>query len=165
MARNYIPDVSIRDANIGVGNWRNFSGRAGRYNKDGARSFTVFLDSDVAEELKEQGWNVKTLAPRNEDDDPRYYLNVKVNYGNRPPHIYLITKNHKRLLAEDSINVLDWAEFSRVDLTIHPYAWDVNGKHGISAYLKTGYFTIVEDEFANDYANYEEDTSDVDVPF
>lgn len=165
MLSDYIPDIQIRDAVLGNGNWRNFAGRAGRYNKDGARSFTVFINPDDVAFLKDQGWNIKETRPRNEDDDIRYYLNVKVNYGSRPPKIYLVTKDHKRVLSEDSLSMLDWAEFSHVDLVIHPYKWDVNGKSGVAAYLKTGYFTIVEDEFADEYANIPEDTSDVDVPF
>lgn len=163
---NRVPDIQIRDARLGYGNWRNFSGRAGRYNKDGARSFTVFLDDNQAEDLRAIGWNVKDTKPRNEDDDIQHYLNVKVNMNSyRPPKIYLVTKKRKQLLSEDSLSVLDSAEFEKVDLVIHPYAWDVNGKQGITAYLNTGYFTIVEDVFADDYADVPEDTSDVDVPF
>ena len=68
----------------------------------------------------------------------------------------LVTRRKKTRLNEDNINTVDYANIAKVDLTVTPYDWEVNGKSGTKAYLKTAYITINEDEFADKYADLEE---------
>lgn len=143
-------NISIENAKI---RFRNFSGKEGRYNPAGRRTFCVLLDPDIAEVLREEGWNIKVLSPRDEGDLPQPYLQVEARFDNFPPRVVLITGSGKTLLDENSINILDWAEIQNVDLTISPSRWEVNGKTGIKAYLKNIYVTIVEDEFEKKYAD------------
>ena len=143
-------NLSIENATIA---FRNFSGKEGKYNPAGKRNFCVFLSDDDAAQLKLDDWNVKVLRPRNEEDKPQQYLQVSVAFNVAPPKIYLVSGGNKTLLDESDIDILDWSEFSNVDLIIRPYNWEVNGKTGVKAYLKTGYFTIEDDEFNGKYKN------------
>lgn len=150
--------------------FRNFEGRPDKYNtRGGKRSFCVFLDDpEVMKQLQEDGWNVRILAPREEGDSPRYYLQVAVAYENIPPKVYLVTSKKRELLTADTVALLDHADIVGADLVISPYQWSVNGHSGVKAYLKTLYATVEEDEFADKYARFDEPAFDVvgaDAPF
>jgi hypothetical protein len=132
--------------------FRNFAGAEGKFNAPGNRNFNVLLDDLVAEAMRADGWNVKWLQPREEGDLPQARVEVAVNYrGSQPPRIIMITSKGKTALDESMIAVLDYAEFENVDLIINPYEWEVNGKTGVKAYLKSIYVTIREDELEKKY--------------
>jgi hypothetical protein len=131
--------------------FRNFSGEEGRFNAKGQRNFNVLLEDEEAELMLKDGWNVKYLQPREKGDAPQPRLEVSLNFGRNPPRIVLITSRGKTALDESMVPLLDWAEIIEVDMIIRPYQWEVNGRTGVKAYLKSLYVTIREDELEKKY--------------
>ena len=135
--------------------FKNFSGKEDKYNRKGDRNFCVLLDNETAAKFATDGWNIRYLNPRDPDELPQAYMPVKVSYEHIPPQLYLVGTKNKTLFTEETVGSLDWAEIQRADLVIRPYHWEVNGKTGVKAYLKTGYFLITEDPFAERYNDEE----------
>lgn len=143
--------------------WPNFSGRPTDFKpQGGVRSVNVVLEDDeMTQKLIDDGWNVKIKAPREEGDEPLKYLEVFIRFDNFPPKVYMVSSRNKVELDEDTIGDLDNYEIESADLIINPYNWEANGKTGIKAYLKTGYFNIVEDRFAAKY----DKPAEIEIPF
>jgi len=139
-----MPDIAktfmVEDAEI---TQLNFSGRAGRYNEEGQRSFLVLIDPDIAEAMRKDGWNVHYFNPRQEGDIPRPFINVAVRFDRYPPTIILLTSKARQKLNEDAVEILDWADIKTVDLIVRGHLWDEDSNR-IKAYLKSMFVTINE---------------------
>ena len=158
-----IGNIAIEGATIRC---RNFSGREDKFNPKGRRNFLCVIDDpELVDKLKNDGWNIKQFASRN-DEEGDYYIPVSVSYKVAPPSIFLVTRKKKIRLDEETVSQLDWTEMENVDLIISPSRWEVNGRSGIKAYLKSMYVTVVEDCFSDKYRDCEDDIPDDDeCPF
>lgn len=149
-------ELKIEDARL---IFRNFGGEAKLYNEEGDRNFAIALDEDSALDLKQLGWPVVTRERTNDLDQQEnlYHLPVKVNMkGKFPPKLWIVTrsKNRRTLLTDDMLSMLDYAEFDIVDLRIRPYNWGpIQGKYGTKAYIKIGFFVLLEDDLELKYAH------------
>lgn len=164
MENKVTDNIMIENARIG---FRNFSGKEARYNPAGVKNFCVFLELDLAKKLESDGWNVRWLKPRDEQEDPQGYLQVAVNYNKYPPKVIMITSRGKTILDADSVGVLDWAEIKEVDLIIRPRNWikspgTRNEQACVKAYLKSMYVQIVEDDFEKKWSDTPFEPSDVE---
>lgn len=148
--------LQIDDARI---IYRNFRGAADKFNREGDRNFAVVIpDEEMAEALKNEGWNVKIKPPRDVDDTPFMYLPVKVKFNDRGPTAYLKTGRAMNKLDEESIGCLDDIDIISVDMDIRPYDWTVREKTGRTAYLQSIHVTQEVDRFAARYANEEQES-------
>lgn len=138
--------------------FRNFAGEETQYNPRGNRNFCIFLEDDIAEMMKADGWTLRYLESK-DGDPPQPILSVKVAFGNYPPTIIIISNGRKTKLNEETVNMLDWAEIAHCDVMVRPYTWEVRGESGVKAYLKSMYVTLAVDELAQKY-NYHEGADD-----
>lgn len=143
-----IEKLTIEDAKLCS---KNFSGAKTKWKAAGIRKFTLILDQETAERLIDEGWNVSVRPGREDGDSDRYYLDVAVRFEKFPPVVKLVTSRGVTTLDEDTVGQLDAANIIKADVAVVPYHWHFNDNEGIKAYLKTGYFTIEEDEFADKY--------------
>lgn len=136
--------------------FKNFTGKDDKFGREGDRSFSIVIEDDaLAEQLANDGWNVKPLTPRDPDEKVNHFIKVKISFKVRPPKIWLLTNHKRTLLDEDTIATLQYARIENADVVVSPWRWEVNGKTGIAAYLETLYVKIEDDPFADKYADYE----------
>lgn len=156
---NRIPPVTFRNCQV---IFKNFSGRPDNYHPRGGdnRSFCVIIpDNELAQEMTNDGWNVRMLRPRDDEEQPVPYIQVKVNYsGDYPPNIYMISGHRKTLLDAETVCELDHTRFVKADVRISPYTYTDrdSGEERLSAYVRDMYVTVEVDELAEEYADYDE---------
>lgn len=135
-----MPNLIIEDATL---IFRNFSGEQQRYNPAGKRNVCVRIPEESEQQLIEDGWHLKYLKPRDEDERPTAYLKVNVSYYKYPPEVYMIVHGRKVEVDEANIGKLDHLDIIKADIEISPYFYDNDdGKKGISAYLSSLYVTV-----------------------
>ena len=136
--------------------FRNFSGEPSQFNRAGDRDFPLVIDdTEIADALDREGWNVKIKPGINEEDEPRMSMKVKVKFNGYGPNCYLISGTRRVELDEESVGCLDDIEIESCDMDIRPFDWEMNGKKGRTAYLQSIRVYQRLDRFAEDFANEE----------
>ena len=150
MSSRVISNIVVNGARLAS---KNFSGRPGKYNDEGVRSFSlVFDDPEMIEKLVNDGWNINVTEPNPETGQILGYLRVAVRFDKYPPRIFIIENGYKTPLNEDNVGLLDSAEIENIDLTVSPRVWDENhGRPKIKAYLRSMFVTLKMDELDKKY--------------
>lgn len=154
----------VDDARIAGGSYRNFEGRASKFNREGDRSFALILPNQeivdmLVADVNEYGnaWNVKIRAPKEEGDEPFMFLPVKVKFNEWGPKVYLKSGESVIQLDEETVGMLDDIDISSVDMEIAPSDGMVNGKGYRAAYLRSIWVTQYirnDDRFASRFAEH-----------
>lgn len=154
--------------------FRNFSGRAGKYNDEGERDFCAIIsDSDMAQRLADEGWNISIIKPRDEDDETGHVLRVKVTKKARDgkgftrlPSIYKHKNGNHVKLTDRTVGDLDYDEIVETSFVVRGFMYEP-GK--ISAWLNSMDVVIAEDPFADRYGRPTDDFMNApetdDLPF
>lgn len=131
--------------------FRNFTGRAGRFNAEGIRSFSVVIeDLEFAHKLEEDGWNIKWPKPREDGEELAPTLPVAVSFDPYPPRIKQVQEGGGEVwLDASNVFTLDDAEIISASLVIRPYNYEVNGSTGVKAYLKDMKVEVARDIFCD----------------
>lgn len=108
----------------------NFSGEPDAF-KDERPKFTVLIPNDLADQLREMGWNVKTNIPTQEDlrqdpdRKPISHLKVMVDRGS---DIWIIMGEEREKLNEQTRGVLDKSRVEQMDMEIRAWEYDPEEK-------------------------------------
>lgn len=136
----------------------NFSGDPSRdsFGNDSRKADIIIPTKEQADDLAEQGFNVKCTKPKPGEEEgfvPTYFITIKVNYDSEwPPKIYLVSgEAEPRLLAEETIDILDKIYITNVNVVLNPYFSERNNRW--SLYVKTMYVEqdVDDDPFAARY--------------
>ena len=159
-------DLSIEHA---VVIWSNFSGRPTKFNPQGGkRTFNIVLPRVIADELSNDGWNIKVRDPRDEDDDPLVFTEVVINMDSMyPPKVFLCSefngKKSMNKLDSDTIGELDEIEIENYDMVIHPYEHNRTETFRVKGYVNSLYATQAHNlDFDGKYDGY---GSEGELPF
>lgn len=139
--------------------FRNFSGNETKYNPAGKKNFCIPIDDpELANAMRDEGWNIRVLQPREEGDEPVHYMQVALSFDNIPPKVTMVMKqSHKQIpMTAETIGELDYADIAYADIIIRPYNWETATGSGIKGYVKSMYVVVEEDVFAGKYADFDE---------
>lgn len=156
--------IIVEGASILPGSYRNFTGAPDSFNPAGGKRYFNFVidDPETAQQMREDGWNVKIKPPREEGDTPFCYLKVAVAFPKpgskaRPLDISMFKSNGVNRLNEDTVGLLDGAFITSANMAIRPYHWESAGNSGIAAYVQELHVWVKEDYLSNDYDGFDDE--------
>lgn len=153
--QKWIEDVELEDVKV---KWAfsHFDGRADTFNDEGDHNFTIILPEETAQQLMQEGWNVREKEGYEEGDPPEFQLKVKISYRFEAPKIYLIKNGRKFRADERDLSDIRRDTCEQIDVIITPSRWVNGNRTGITAYAKELYATVRESRFASKYSDLEE---------
>lgn len=161
------PNLTLEHVKIAKKNFRGINHNG--YNAQNKKTFWVILDPERfdIQAMQAQGWNVREIYrdEEHQDEPVMYRLEVEMKWDRKPPTITQVIKEDGKIrkvpLTEKAAECLDTSKVTEAILEIgHGSTYSINGKTGIKAYLRRGYFETEVDPWDKYYAD-----EDVDSPF
>ena len=142
----------------------NFSGIVDNFG-DSSRKFTVRIPNEVADDLRDMGWNVKTTIPRTEEEEPISHLKVKTSFSfddnhpqdvdyERGPNVHIIMGESIEKLNSRTIGTLDRSRIVKMDMEIRAWHYnqdDIGAKPLYSARLVELVATVQQSRISEKY--------------
>ena len=135
----------------------NFSGDPSRdrFRSTQRRANVIINDPDLAQELIDEGFNVRETRPREGEEEgfiPTYFIAIKANYDSKwPPKIYLVSGDSDPVLLDvDTVGQKDQISVDNVNVQLNTRYTE----NGNSLYVRTMYVEqgVGNDPFAARYA-------------
>ena len=149
-----VNDINITDGKIA---YSNFSGRPTQFKPEGGvRTVTFVIPVDIADQLRNDGWNLREQILSDDGEVRRYLLEAKLTFRTREgkprdPKIFIVRNDGLVHVTEETVDTLDRAEILNVDAVIGPSYWEWGGRKGIAAYINSMYVTIKENPIDEKY--------------
>ena len=150
-----IVDREVRSRNFGGEEKKDrVTGRT--VNSPGYRNFLLFINEEIAEELKDRGCEIKYTKVQNENDVPMPYVSVTVSYYLKPVEAHMYSNGVDTLLDADHIRVLNDVDISNMCVILELGKEKVhnNGVRYIPLYANVIHVEIVPSYVAEKYAHY-----------
>lgn len=132
----------------------NFKGRPTRYNPEGALNFNVKIDDPaIAQELANDGFNVRLLNKLNDSDPDTWALKINLKYGlskdgrKTGPQIKEVFEDRSAELNDTNVHSLDDMTIQRAIVEFRPFVYD-EVQHKCSAWLNRAKFWVVDDWYS-----------------
>lgn len=139
----------------------NFSGEMDRF-KDDRRKFTVVIPNEVADQLRELGWNVKTLiADEEQKAEGREDISILKVMVDTPradtgsgSSVTIVMGREQEQLTLQTFSLMDRARIQEMDMEIRAWEYDPDERPGqYSARLVALYANIEMSRLDRKYAN------------
>ena len=141
--------------------WTNFGGNPTKFNPNGGkRTFDLVLPDRIAGMLDSDGWNIKEVRGKNDNDPVMFVTEIGVNPRSNLS-IFLCEevngKKYRFRVKPEDLSVLDTYQYSDIAVLIRPY---VHGRQNSAGSTIKGYLQqmnlvrLNEDYFHDKYAEY-----------
>lgn len=147
-----IVDREVRSRNFG-GEERKDKITGRTVNSAGYRNFLLFVSEDIAEELKDQGCEVKYTKVQGPNDTPMPYVSITVSYYIRDVEACMISNGNVTQLDQNHIYMLNNVDFKNVciELAYGKEKVHQNGVKYIPLYAQKIWAEVVPSYFAEKY--------------